>query len=139
MVRSIPKINNPTQLPIPCRFTSIAKLIDPIERESKIKPTYNDKVSIESAGLVTNIKPTIRVSSPKTKDQPQFSIDLRLLSAKTTSKIPLIINETLMIIASVSKELNGVLNTTKLVKMNNIPTISGIYQCLIAFFKEDQK
>jgi len=58
---------------------------------------------------------------------------------KTTSKIPLTIKEILIIMASVSKELNGVLNTTKLVIINNIPTISGIYQCLIAFFKEDKK
>src|SRR5690554_368842 len=119
MVPSIPKINNPTQLPNPCRFTSIAKLIDPIERDNKINPTYRERVSTESAGLVISIKPTIKVRRPKTKDHPQFSIDLRLEIAKTTSKIPLTIKETLIIMARVSKELNGVLSTTILVKINN--------------------
>src|SRR5690554_2778671 len=118
---------------------SIAKLIEPIERDNKIKPTYNDKVKTESAGLVNNIKPTIKVNNPNTKDQPQFSIDFRLLIEKTTSKSPLTKNEMLIIMANVSKELNGVLKTIILVKINSSPTISGMYQCLIAFFKEDKK
>ena len=70
MVPSIPKINNPTQLPIPCRFTSIAKLIDPIERESKIKPTYKERVSTESAGLVTNINQQLKLEVQKPRTNP---------------------------------------------------------------------
>src|SRR5699024_2047716 len=118
---------------------SKAKLIDPMERDSNTKPTYKDRVNTERFGWVSNIKPTIKVKRPKANDQPQFSKDLRLLIEKITSKIPLTKKAILIRTAKVSKELKGVLNTIILVRIKSTPTISGIYQCLTAFFKEDKK
>src|SRR5690625_1596486 len=136
---NISKNINQTYIPMQCLFISKAKLIDPIDRDNKTNPTYKDRVNMERSGWVSNINPTIMVKSPNAKDQPQFSMDLRLLIEKITSKIPLTKKAILIRIASVSKELKGVLNTIILVKINRIPTISGIYQCLMAFFKEDKK
>src|SRR5690554_5640645 len=112
--------------------------MDAIDLNKIANPTYNDSVKMESPGLVTNTIPAIRVKIPKANVHPQLSIALWLVIANIISNIPPIIKEILIKIAIVSKAFNGVLNTAMLVKINTIPTIRGMYQCLRVSFNEDK-
>ena len=78
-----------------------------------------------------SILPNTKVMIPKVSDQPQLSISSLFEIENMISENPEIRNEILNIIDKATYDSSGDENVYKPIKMKIIPTIKGMYLCLI--------